>query len=125
MTAPSPLREQLCSVRLPEVVTCVRRFRCAAPTTPLAAARFALRGLAERWTALDAELRCLDEQLTRLVQLVAAPLLAVHGVGVDTAALSLWRPEITQNGCLRRPPWRRSAVPAQSIPPLAASTDIV
>ena len=88
-TAPSPLREQLRSLRLPEVVRRARRFRCAAPTTPLAAARFALRGLAERWIALDAELHRLDEQLAHLVQRVGAPLLAVHGVGVDTASALL------------------------------------
>src|SRR5438445_3078729 len=59
-TAPGPLREQLRSLRLPEMIQRVRRFRCAAPTTPVAAARFALRGLGERWAVLDAELRQLD-----------------------------------------------------------------
>ena len=54
-----------------------------------AAARFARRNLAERWTALDAELRGLDEQLTQLVGTVASPLLAVRGVGVDTAGALL------------------------------------
>ena len=88
-TAPSPLREQLRSLRLPEVVKRVGRFRCTTPMTPIAAARFALRSLAQRWTALDAELRCLDEQLVHLVQSVAAPLLALRGVGVDTAGALL------------------------------------
>jgi transposase len=88
-TAPSPLREQLRSLRLPELVKRVRRFRRATPTTPIAASRFALRNLAERWTALDAELRGLDEQLTQLVETVASPLLAVRGVGVDTAGALL------------------------------------
>jgi transposase len=55
----------------------------------MAAARFALRSLAERWTALDLELQRLDEQLTLLVRTVAAPLLAVRGVGVDTAGALL------------------------------------
>jgi transposase len=55
----------------------------------MAAARFALRGLAARWTALDSELRGLDEQLAQLVQAVAPPLLAVHGVGIDTAGALL------------------------------------
>jgi transposase len=88
-TAPSPLREQLRSLRLPEVVKRVRRFRRAAPTTPMAAARFALRSLAERWAALDSELQLLDEQLAHLVRTVAAPLLAVRGVGVDTTGALL------------------------------------
>jgi transposase len=88
-TAPSPLREQLRALRLPNVVKHVRQFRCGAPTTPIAAARFALRGLAQRWTALEAELRGLDEQLAQLVHAVGAPLLAVRGVGVDTAGALL------------------------------------
>jgi transposase len=88
-TAPSPLREQLRSLRLPEIVSSVRRFRCAAPTTPMAAARFALRSLAVRWTALDSELHLLDEQLAQLVRTVASPLLAERGVGVDTAGALL------------------------------------
>ena len=67
-TAPSPLREQLRSLRLSEVVKRASRFRCAAPTTPIAAARFALRSLAERWRALDSELHRLDEQLAQLVE---------------------------------------------------------
>jgi transposase len=73
-TAPSPLREQLRALHLPEVVKRVRQFRRAAPTTPMAAARFALRSLAERWAALDSELQLLDEQLAHLVRTVAAPL---------------------------------------------------
>jgi len=88
-TAPSPLREQLRCLRLPELVKRVRRFRCAAPATPMAAARFAPRGLAKRWTSLDVELQRLDEQLAQLVRTVAAPLLAVRGVGVDTAGALL------------------------------------
>ena len=59
------------------------------PTTPLAAARFALRSLAERWTALDSEVHRLDGQLAQLVRTLAAPLLAVRGVGVDTAGALL------------------------------------
>jgi transposase len=55
----------------------------------LAAARFALRSLAERWTALDSEVHRLDGQLAQLVRTLAAPLLAVRGVGVDTAGALL------------------------------------
>jgi transposase len=55
----------------------------------MAAARFALRSLAERWTALDSELHLLDEQLAQLVRTVASPLLAERGVGVDTAGALL------------------------------------
>jgi len=38
---------------------------------------------------MDAELRGLDEQLTQLVRTVASPLLAVRGLGVDTAGALL------------------------------------
>ena len=88
-TTPSPLREQLRSLRLPELLKRVRRFRCVAPTSPLTAARVALRSLAERWAALDAEIGRLDQQLTLLVRKHAAPLLAVRGVGIDTAGALL------------------------------------
>jgi transposase len=59
-TTPSPLREQLRSLHLPELIKRVRRFRCVVPTSPLTAARCALRSLAERWIALDAEIGRLD-----------------------------------------------------------------
>jgi transposase len=76
-------------LRLPELLKRVRRFRCVAPTSPSTAARVALRSLAERWAALDAEIGRLDQQLTLLVRKHAAPLLAVRGVGIDTAGALL------------------------------------
>ena len=88
-TTPGPLREQLRSLRLPELIKRARRFRCIDATNPLTAARLALRSLAERWTALDAEIGRLDQQLAQLVRSLASPLLAVHGVGVDTAGALL------------------------------------
>ncbi|MGI9147273.1 MAG: transposase [Chloroflexota bacterium] len=87
-TTPSPLREQLRALRLPELIKHARRFRCIAatnPTNPLTAARLALRRLADRWTALDAEIGRLDQQLAHLVRSLASPLLAPRGVGIDMA----------------------------------------
>lgn len=88
-TTPSPLREQLRALRLPELIKHARRFHCIDATNPLTAARLALRSLAERWTALDAEIGRLDQQLAQLVRSLASPLLAVRGVGVDSAGALL------------------------------------
>jgi transposase len=48
-----------------------------------------LRSVAGRNQQLSAEVAALDEQLDRLVAKVAPALLAVHGVGTDTAAALL------------------------------------
>jgi transposase len=88
-TAPGPLREKLRALSVPLLVALARRFRCGAPTTPEAAARFTLKSLAGRWAALDAEVGRLDEQLGRLVARAAPALLAVNGVGVEVAGALL------------------------------------
>jgi transposase len=88
-TAPAELREKLRSLRLPHLVAAARRFRCVAPSTPLAAARFALKGLAERWASLDTEIKRLDAHLADLVASVAPRLLRITGVGTDTAGALL------------------------------------
>jgi transposase len=88
-TAPVALREKLRALSVPVLVASARRFRCGAPTTPAVAARFTLKSLANRWAALDAEVRRLDEQLGQLVATAAPELLAVHGVGVETAGALL------------------------------------
>jgi transposase len=88
-TAPGPLREKLRALSIPALVASARRFRCGAPTTPEAAARFALKSLAGRWAALDAEVGRLDEQLSQLVATAAPALLAVNGVGVEVAGALL------------------------------------
>jgi transposase len=53
------------------------------------ATKVALRTLGRRVLALDEELTALDELLGGLVAAAAPQLLAVHGVGVDTAAALL------------------------------------
>ena len=74
---------------IPVLVASARRFRCGAPTTPEAAARFTLKSLASRWAALDAEVGRLDEHLGQLVATAAPALLAVNGVGVEVAGALL------------------------------------
>jgi transposase len=59
-------------------------------TTPLLAAKVALKALAQRWSALDAEIHELDAQLQTLVTTAAPALLELPGVGIETAgALSV------------------------------------
>ena len=54
-------------------------------TSTSTATKTALRTLARRWQQLQAELAQLDRQLQQLVSAVAPTLLALPGVGVDTA----------------------------------------
>ena len=51
----------------------------------MSATKAALRSLARRWQALQAEIDDLDAQLTSLVAAVAPELIALPGIGVDTA----------------------------------------
>jgi transposase len=88
-TAPDELREPLRSLSPQVVVATMRRWRPGAPSDPLAAARVTLKLLAERWTALSAELVQLDAHLAPLLATAAPRLLATHGVGPDTAAALL------------------------------------
>ena len=59
--------------------------RPGAVTDPAAATKTALRSLARRWLALQAEIDDLDVHLTTLVTAAASDLVALPGVGVDTA----------------------------------------
>src|SRR5215217_2847836 len=56
------------------------------PSDVKAAAKFALRSVARRYQRLSKEISELDEQLDRLVAEAAPELVAVEGVGTDTAA---------------------------------------
>lgn len=76
-SAPSVLRELLHGQSLAKLVPMVRRFRRLAPVTPLAAARFTLKSLADRWAVLEAEIRQLDHQLELLVSAAAPRLVAL------------------------------------------------
>ena len=54
--------------------------------TPETAAKRAMVSVARRWRSLDDETRQLDAHIKAILDTVAAPLLAVYGVGYDTAA---------------------------------------
>jgi transposase len=88
-TAPDELREPLRALSPRALVAIARRWRPGAPTGPLTAARVTLKLLAQRWTALSAELTQLDAQLAPLIGAAAPRLLETHGVGPDTAAALL------------------------------------
>jgi transposase len=59
------------------------------PASVSAATELALRELAGRWHGLDGEIDRLDELLDALVKKVAPDLLALSGVGTETAAALL------------------------------------
>ena len=67
---------------------------------------------------LDGQLERLDELIVPLVTARAPGLLAVYGVGPDTAACCWSRPGTTPDGCVTRPPGRTCArvapIPASS-----------
>lgn len=89
-TAPDELREGLRGLPTKHLAGKASRFRCAAkPGDPAAAARFALRSVARRHRALSEEISELDAQIEWLVREAAPELVALDGVGPDTAATLL------------------------------------
>jgi transposase len=90
LTAPDPLRARLRGLSLARLVAVAAAFRPgAAVASPLAATKLALRSLAVRYGQLSAEVATLDAQLDRLVAAAAPALLAVKGLGPDTAGALL------------------------------------
>jgi transposase len=90
VTAPDGLRAQLGGRPLAELVATAARLRPdQVPATPIDAAKFALRSVAGRWLRLTEEITALDTQLARLVATAAPALVAVNGVGIQTAAVLL------------------------------------
>jgi len=66
-------------------MTVAGRYRAGDPLTPTSAAKTALHSIARRWAALDTEIRALDRAIKTILDTIAAPLLARHGVGYETA----------------------------------------
>lgn len=93
VTAPDELRARLRALPMAELVRTAAAFRplrSGTPlSTPLAAAKLALKGLAIRYRQLSAEIDALDEHLEPLVSTAAPELLAVKGVGTDIAGALL------------------------------------
>ena len=61
----------------------------AALASPMAATKLALKSLAHRYRQLSAEIEALDAQLDQLVATAAPDLLAVKGIGTETAGALL------------------------------------
>ncbi len=89
-TAPDELRERFRPVSTHLLARHAAALRVRAGGDPvMAATKLALAVLGRRVLALDAELTLLDTRLAELVALTAPKLLALHGVGTDTAATLL------------------------------------
>ena len=87
ITAPEGLKRELCGLSTARLVVRAARFRPGTnPSDVEAATKFALRSVARRYRRLSEEISDLDEQLDRLVSEAAPELVAVEGVGTDTAA---------------------------------------
>jgi transposase len=90
VTAPEQLRNRLRGLSTKELVSVAARLRLAGgPSDVPAATKFALRSVARRYGALSAEIAELDAQLDRLVAQVAPELVALPGIGTDSAATLL------------------------------------
>ena len=88
ITAPEPLREQLCEPKtIRGQASLCRRLRPAAGELeqPAQAARFALRSLARRIQTLDEEIAALDQQLERLVGRAAPRTTGLLGISTGHA----------------------------------------
>jgi transposase len=87
ITAPEKLKSELWGLSTAKLVAKVSGFRPGAnPSDVKAATKFALRSVARRHQRLSEEISELDEQLDRLVAEAAPELVALEGVGTDTAA---------------------------------------
>jgi transposase len=89
VTAPEQLRQSLRELSKTELVRTCARCRPGELTGPSAATKAALRSLAVRHEALEAEITVLDGQIESLVGQAAPELVAVFGVGPDSAGALL------------------------------------
>lgn len=89
-TAPDDLRERLRGVPRGRLARTAAALRPTTQTDPVMyATKLALQTLGRRVVELDLSTERLDAQLARLVRATAPDLLAVDGVGIDTAAILL------------------------------------
>ena len=84
-SAPEELPAPLLGLKTKALVRACAALRPGPLTTPTAATKAALRTLARRWQQLQAELTQLDNQRQELVSAAAPTLVALPGVGIDTA----------------------------------------
>ena len=89
VTGPDDLRARLGGQRAAALAASIAALRPRPGDVPGYATRVALRELGRRARFLDAQLERLDELIVPLVTARAPGLLALHGVGPDTAAMLL------------------------------------
>jgi len=89
VTAPDQLRQSLRGLSKIELVRTCARSRPGKLAGTTAATKAALRSLAVRHEALEAEVKALDGEIGPLIATTAPELLAVFGVGPDTAGALL------------------------------------
>jgi transposase len=87
-TAPDDLRARLQPLRTYQLAATAARLRPSGDAVS-SATKLALRTLGRRVLDLDTQLAVVDDALTDLITATAPELLALHGVGVDTAATLL------------------------------------
>ena len=90
VTAPEQLRHRLRGLSTKELVRVAALFRLAdGPNDVPTATKFALRSVARRYEALSEEIAELEAHLDRLVGQAAPELVALPGIGTDSAATLL------------------------------------
>jgi transposase len=89
ITAPDDRRAGLRRLGVAGLVAVAAACRPGAPRTAVAATKLALTSIAVRYRHLTAEIAALDAHLGRLVAAAAPDLVALTGVGTDTAATLL------------------------------------
>lgn len=88
-TAPDELRQSLRGLSTRQRAQRCSRLRCTDVMTPTGAGKRALASVARRWIDLDNEIRDLDKAIKTILDTIAQPLLARHGVGYETAGALL------------------------------------
>jgi hypothetical protein len=87
ITAPEQLRAEVREPSMDKLVKRAASFRPGeSPDDVATATKFALRSVARRYRQLSEEISELGDQLDRLVAETAPELVAVKGLGTDTAA---------------------------------------
>jgi transposase len=89
VTAPAELREQLRGLPAATLVAAAAALQPGPITSPQAAAMFALGTLARRHQTLSGEIAALTTELERLTRTAAPKLVALFGVGQDSAGALL------------------------------------
>ena len=84
-TAPDAIRSKLRGLSVKQMVATTERWRPNDEINAENAAKRALATVARRWRNLDAEVRELDMHIKALLKQLAPGLLAIYGVGYDTA----------------------------------------